>query len=160
MTEPPASITYLSIVSRDSVRLAFLLAALNDMDIMACDIGNAYLNAPCRKRVWFVAGPEFGSRQGTVVKVVRALYGLKSSGASWRSMFNTTIRDVGFEPTIADPDVYRRAFAKPDGFKYYKYILIYVADVLIISREPAIHLKPIQATYELTRQASDLLLAT
>ena len=63
------------------MRLAFLLAALNDLDIMACDIGNAYLNAPCRKRVWFVAGPEFGSRQGTVVKVVRALYGLK---IEWR----------------------------------------------------------------------------
>jgi hypothetical protein len=74
MTEPPASITYSSVVSHDSVRLAFLLAALNDLDILACDIGNAYLNAPCRERVWLVAGPEFGSRQGTVVKVVRALY--------------------------------------------------------------------------------------
>jgi hypothetical protein len=149
MTEPPASITYSSVVSRDSVRLAFLLAALNDLDIMACDIGNAYLNAPCRERVWFVAGPEFGSRQGTVVKVVRALYGLKSSGASWRSMFNTTIRDMGFEPTVADPDVYRRAFAKPSGFKYYEYILVYVDDVLIISHEPTAHLKTIQAMYEL-----------
>ncbi|KAI2490441.1 Reverse transcriptase (RNA-dependent DNA polymerase) [Fragilaria crotonensis] len=120
MTEPPASITYSSVVSRDSVRLAFLLAALNDLDIMACDIGNAYLNAPCRERVWFVAGPEFGSRQGMVVKVVHALCGLKSSGSSWRSMFIATIWDMGFEPTIADPDVYRRAFAKPNGFKYYE----------------------------------------
>lgn len=85
--------------------------SLNDLDIMACDIGNAYLNAPCRDKVWFVAGPEFGSRrQGMVVKVVLALYGLKLSGASWRSMFNTTIRDMGFEPTIANPDVYCRVF--------------------------------------------------
>lgn len=41
MTEPPASITFLSVVSRDSVRIAFMLAALNDLDILACDIGNA-----------------------------------------------------------------------------------------------------------------------
>jgi Reverse transcriptase (RNA-dependent DNA polymerase) len=82
MTEPSASITYSSVVSRDSVHLAFLIAALNDLEILACDVGNAYLNAPCREKVWFVAGPEFGSRQGMVVKVVRALYGLKSSGAS------------------------------------------------------------------------------
>jgi hypothetical protein len=100
MMEPPASITYSSVVSRDSVRLvAFLLAALNRLEIMACDIGNAYLNAPCQEKIWFVAGPEFGSRQGTVIKVVRALYGLKTSGASWRAMFNNTIQDMGFKPS-------------------------------------------------------------
>jgi len=149
MTEPPASITYSSVVSRDSVRLAFLLAALNQLEVMACDIGNAYLNAPCREKIWFVAGTEFGSRQGTVIKIVRALYGLKTSGASWRAMFNNSIQDMGFKPSIADPDVYLRAFAKPNGFKYYEYILVYVDDVLIISHAPKDHLKVIQATYEL-----------
>ena len=149
LTETPASITYSSVVSRDSVRLAFLIAALNDLDVIACDVGNAYLNAPCREKVWFVAGPEFGSRQGTVVKVVRALYGLKSSGASWRAMLNSTITEMGFDPTIADPDVSRRANAKDDGFKYYEYILVYVDDLLIISHSPNTHLERIQATYEL-----------
>ena len=149
LTETPASITYSSVVSRDSVRLAFLIAALNGLDIIACDVGNAYLNAPCREKVWFVAGPEFGSRQGMVVRIVRALYGLKSSGASWRAMFNSTIIEMGFEPIIADPDAYRRATAKPDGFKYYEYILVYVDDVLIISHSPQQHLKRIKATYEL-----------
>ena len=149
MTEAPASITYSSVVSRDSVRLAFLIAALNDIEIIACDVGNAYLNAPCREKVWFVAGPEFGSRQGSVIKVVRALYGLKSSGAAWREMFNGTILEMGFVPTIADPDVYRRANAKENGFKYYEYLLVYVDDVLIISHNPNVHLEAIQAQYEL-----------
>jgi hypothetical protein len=79
------------------------------------------LNAPCREKVWFVAGPEFGSRQGTVVRVVRALYGLKSSDAAWREMFNGTVLEMGFVPTVADPDVYRRANVKDDEFKYYEY---------------------------------------
>jgi hypothetical protein len=149
LTEPPASITYSSVVSRDSVRLAFLLAAHNDLEIVACDVGNAYLNAPCREKIWFVAGPEFGSRQGTIIKVVRALYGLKSSGAAWRAMFNTSILEMGFVPTVADPDVYRRPNAKSDGFKYYEYILVYVDDVLIVSHSPNTHLKRIQANYEL-----------
>jgi hypothetical protein len=82
-------------------------------------------------------------------RVVRALYGLKSSGASWRAKFNNSIRDMGFEPTVADPDVYRRPFAKPDGFKYYEFIPVYVDDVLIISHAAGEHLKVIQATYEL-----------
>jgi hypothetical protein len=149
MTETPASITYSSVVSRDSVRLAYLIAALNDLEIIACDVGNAYLNAPCREKVWFVARPEFGSRQGMVVRIVRALYGLKSSGASWRAMFNASILEMGFEPIIADPDANRRASSKPDGFKYYEYILVYVDDVLTISHTPQTHLEQIKATYEL-----------
>ena len=70
LTKTPASITYSSVVNRDSIRLAFLIAALNDLDIMACNVGNAYLNAPCHEKVWFVAGPEFGSRQGMIVNIV------------------------------------------------------------------------------------------
>jgi hypothetical protein len=107
-TETPLSLAYSSVVSHDSVRIAFLLAALNDVDVFSCDISNAYLNAPCQEKIWFVAGPEFGSRQGQVVKIVRALYGLKLSGASWRSVLKQVIvEDLQFEPTIADPDAYR-----------------------------------------------------
>ena len=36
---PPSSITYSSVVFRESVMIAFLLASLNDLDIFACDIG-------------------------------------------------------------------------------------------------------------------------
>jgi hypothetical protein len=125
-TETPTSITYSSVVSRDSVRIAFLIAALNDVDIMACEVSNAYLNAPCREKIWFVAGPEFGSRQGQVVKIVRALYGLKSSGASWRSMLQQTIiEELGFQPTIVDPDVYRRCNRKPSGEEYWELLLVF-----------------------------------
>ena len=45
-TDPPASLTYSRVVSRDSVWIALNIDALNDLDIWACDIGNAYLN--CR----------------------------------------------------------------------------------------------------------------
>jgi hypothetical protein len=83
MTKAPNSLTYSSVVSRESVKIAFLIAAMNDLDIMTCDIGNGYLNAPCRENIWFVAGAECGPElQGMVCKLVRALYGLKSSGAA------------------------------------------------------------------------------
>ena len=42
-TEAPSSITYSSFVSRDSVRIALTTAALNNLDVLACDIQNAYL---------------------------------------------------------------------------------------------------------------------
>jgi hypothetical protein len=80
MTNPPDSITYSSIVSRDSVRIALLSAALNDVNILSTDIGNAYLNAKPREKVYTTAGPEFGSElQGRPVLIVWALYGLKQA---------------------------------------------------------------------------------
>ena len=91
MTEAPNSLTYSSVVSRESVKIAFLVAALNGLDIMSCDIGNAYLNAKCQEHIWFVAGPECGDLQGIPCKLARALYGLKSSGAAWRAMFSAFI---------------------------------------------------------------------
>ena len=36
--ETPVALCYPSVASRDSVRIAFLIAALNDLDIFACDI--------------------------------------------------------------------------------------------------------------------------
>ena len=38
LTDPPSSLTYASVVTRDSVRLGFLIAALNDLDILAGDV--------------------------------------------------------------------------------------------------------------------------
>ena len=107
-TEAPVGICYSSVVSRDSVRIAFLVAALNDLDILATDIGNAYLNAPCREKIWFEAGLECGhANKGKGMKLVRALYGLKSSGASWRHMFKTYIETrLGFKPSVLDGDLY------------------------------------------------------
>ena len=48
MTDTPGLITYSSVVSRDSVRLAFLIAGLNDLNVLAGDVTNAYLNTSCR----------------------------------------------------------------------------------------------------------------
>ena len=61
----PSTMCYLSVVSRKSVRLALLAAALNDLDILSCDVHNAYLSAPCREKTYFRACSEFGSEAGT-----------------------------------------------------------------------------------------------
>jgi len=137
VTEPPASITYASVVSRDSVRLAFMLAALNDLDILAADVADAYLNAPCREKVHIICGAEFGpDAVGRPAVVVRAIFGLKSSGASWRAHLAQTLRDQGFECSLADNDVWMRPAVKADGSKYYEYVLVYTDDILAIAMDP------------------------
>jgi hypothetical protein len=106
LTDVPSSLTYSSIVLRDSVRIMFLLAALNDLKVLAADIGNAYLNAPNREKVYAVAGQEFGTRAGQNVIIVRALYGLKSAGAAWRAHLAGSLLSIGYKSCLADPDVW------------------------------------------------------
>jgi hypothetical protein len=116
MTEPPAETTYSSVVSRESVRIAFLVAALNNLQICAADVTNAFIDADCREKIWTVAGPEFGAtEQGCVMIIKKALYGLKSSGPAWRAIFATTLTDMGYQSTKADPDVWIRAQVLRDG---------------------------------------------
>jgi Reverse transcriptase (RNA-dependent DNA polymerase) len=147
MTTTPASLTYSSVVSRDSVRIAFLLAALNGIDILSADIGNAYLNAECRENIYLTAGPEFGSDAGKRVIIVRALYGLKSSGAAWRAHLAQSMSDIGFTSCIADPDVWLRPAQKVNGDKYYEYVLIYVDDILVCAETPSIIMETLSKVY-------------
>ena len=87
-TETPAALTYASVVSRDPVLIALLIAALNNLKVLLYNIQNAYLTAECREKIWTIAGPEFGSNAGKPMIVVRALYGLKSSGAAFRAFLD------------------------------------------------------------------------
>ena len=57
ITEAPLILTYSSVVSRNTIRLELLVYGLNDLYIMACDIVNSYLNAPCRYNIWLAEGP-------------------------------------------------------------------------------------------------------
>jgi hypothetical protein len=150
MTDPPSSITYSSVVSRDSVRIAFMLASLKGLSLSATDIGNAYLNAEAREKVYTTAGPEFGAElEGQNVLIVRALYGLKSSGAAWRAHLANTLQSLGYTSCLADPDVWFKAAVKPCGFEYYEYVLVYVDDVLVLSHQPEVTMKALEAFYRL-----------
>ena len=80
-------------------RIALTLAALNVLDILACDIHNAQLTAQCREKIWIVAGPEFGSGIGKIFIIKMALYGLKSSGALFCSLLAETLHELNCVPS-------------------------------------------------------------
>lgn len=103
MTESPSSLTQSSVISRDSVRVTITIAALNGLSTWSCDIRNAYLTATCREKIWTVAYPKFGSRRGQKMIIIRALYGLKSSGAAFRAFLSEVLYDIGYVPSLAHP---------------------------------------------------------
>jgi Reverse transcriptase (RNA-dependent DNA polymerase) len=114
---------------------------LNDLDILAAAIGNAYLNAYTAEKFYTITGPEFGDEAGRVAIIVHALYGLKSSGAAWHAFFAQSLSDTGFISCKSDPDMWLRPEIKTDGSKYYEYVLVYVDDLLVISEQPSIILQ-------------------
>ena len=69
---------YSSQVDNMSVLLLFLIAKHAGLDIMTCDVSNAFVTAPNSEKVWAVAGDEFGDKKGSTVEIQRALYGLAS----------------------------------------------------------------------------------
>ena len=135
-TDPPTTLTYSTVVLRESVRIAFVLAALLGLDIRMCDIGNAYLHATTEEKVYTIAGREFGEYCGRYVKIVQALYGLKSSGASWRRHFAGTMNNLGYKSSLADPDIWMKPAITKDRRQYYEYVLVYVDDIICISEDP------------------------
>ena len=61
------------------MRIAFTYAALNDLDVFAADIRNAYLQAPSSQKDYIICGPEFDLENvGKVALIHRALYGGKT----------------------------------------------------------------------------------
>jgi hypothetical protein len=83
LTQAPATITYASVVSRETVRLALTFASLNDLEVKVGDVLNAYITAPVKEKVWTILVPKFGLDSGKSAIIVRALYGLKSAGAAF-----------------------------------------------------------------------------
>ena len=144
LVETPASVTYSTVVSRDSIRMLLMTAALNDLDVMGADIQNAFLSAPNKEKNWMKAGLEFGAEQGKVFIVVRALYGLKSACAAFRSFMAEKMDEIGFKSSVADPDVWLRPGIKEDGEEYYEYVVLYVDDILAASIDPAAVLKSLE----------------
>ena len=71
MTKVQTSMSYSTVVSRDTVKSMVLIAAIIGLDMKMCNIGNIYLNADTRERVWFIAGDEWNDRCVTKLIILR-----------------------------------------------------------------------------------------
>ena len=94
------------------------------------------MNAPVRKKVWFVAGAAWGAIQGTAMIITRALYGLKASAEAWRIFFSKSLKEMGYTLCVADPYVYMKKKVNKEGYKYWSYVLVYIDDCLLVYHDP------------------------
>ena len=110
------------------------------------DVGNAYLQALTREKLYIVGGPEFEELQGHVLVMYKALYGTRSGGACWHDKFFDILHDMGFKPSKADPDIWMKS--SKDG-SHYEYIAVYVDDLAICMKDPKSFCDTLKEKYKL-----------
>jgi hypothetical protein len=82
------------------------------------------------------AGTRIGADAGKKAIIVRALYDLKSAGASFRNHLADCMRRLGWQSYKADQDVWLKPEVRSgDGYQYYAYCLLYVDDILIVHHD-------------------------
>jgi hypothetical protein len=130
---------YSGVVELETIRITFLLAANADLKVVAGDISSAYVQALTIEKMCTRLGEEFGHLAGVLVIIIRALYGLKLSGAMWWQRLSDVLRGMGFTPCKADHDLWMRKCTD-----HYEYIGVIVDDLLVFSKNPELILEPIQ----------------
>ena len=102
------------------MRIAFLYAALNNLDVLSCDVSNTFLEAPCGEKLWTVTGKYFSILAGTPLRINQSLYGIKYAGNYWHKALSTILSRNHFERSRSDQDICLRMSTNFRGDKYWE----------------------------------------
>ena len=97
-----------------------------------------------KRKTIHVAGPEFEELQGHILVIHKALFGLKSSGLRWSQRIHDIMLQLNFRPCKAVLCVWLREMKEK-----YKYIAIYVHNLLIASEEPQKIIQDLEENFKL-----------
>ena len=147
--DPKGLSTRATVVKGVSVRLLDIIADHLDLSVLTGDIGNAFIQAHTKEKVWTSCGPEFGDRMGSKAVIIRALYGLTTSAERYRTLFADFLRGLGFKPTRFDRDVWMRLREPTDDASSsgYDYICTHVDDFKIVAKDPERWMNHIEQTF-------------
>ena len=90
--------------------------------------------------------------EGTLLEVIKALYGLPTYSKRWHANLSNTLREMGFKPTFFDPDVWIRRCKGG-----YDYIRTHANDVLVVAVNPTSILKKLKETYTIKNKRHKFL---
>ena len=96
--------TYAATVAIRSFRIITALAARFDLEMKQYDAVNAYTNAVLPKPE-YMRMPKGYVQKGCVLKLRKALYGLRTSAKLWQKTFNEAFVNIGYEAIPDEPCV-------------------------------------------------------
>ena len=121
-------------MSQETVHITLTVATLNNLQGKCGDVLNAYIATPTTTIIWIILGDEFGPDQGRTSIIIRMLCGLKSGGAAFVGYLGGCMSSLNYKPCLADPDLWLKTKVRENCFDYYLYILVYVANILVVNQ--------------------------
>ncbi|SGZ27979.1 BQ5605_C026g10235 [Microbotryum silenes-dioicae] len=117
---------YSPVVRFTSIRALVAIAVLRGYKIKQADVNKAYLHGKLDQPL-YMRPPQGIDLPGKILKLERSIYGLKQAGRIWNDEIDSTLRSVGYKPTVSDLCVYTRRHGND-----WHYIALYVDDLLLI----------------------------
>ncbi|CAI7819872.1 unnamed protein product [Closterium sp. NIES-53] len=109
------------------------VAAQRDYELHSLDFSTAFLQGRLHEEIWLRRPPGFNDTfpPGTQWSLRRPVYGLRQSPREWHDTLRSTLRDLGFRPSSADPSLFFCAGSTPF------FILVYVDDLVFATADRA-----------------------
>ncbi|CAI5966633.1 unnamed protein product [Closterium sp. NIES-65] len=116
-----------------TLRVLLHIAAQQDYELHSLDFSTAFLQGRLHEEIWLRYPPGFTDTfpPGTQWSLRRPVYGLRQSPREWHDTLRSTLRDLGFSPSSADPSLFVRAGSTPF------FILVYVDDLVFATADRA-----------------------
>jgi hypothetical protein len=94
--------TYAATLASRSFRMLMAIAAKYNLELKQYDVTNAFVHATMDRDV-YMRMPKGYQKKGTILKVEKALYGLRISPMLWQKEFTTTLKALGFQAVPHEP---------------------------------------------------------
>jgi hypothetical protein len=136
----------------ESVRLLLALAAQEGWRVHHMDVKSAFLNDDLKEEVYVHQPPRFAipDKEGKVMRLRKALYGLRQAPRAWNAKLDSTLWRMGFEQSPHEAAVYRRG---NEGNVLL--VGVYIDDLVITSTKDA-EVAAFKEEMKATFQMSDL----
>lgn len=121
--------TFSPVVKHSTLRMLFALSVQIGMDITHLDVNTAFLNGYLKEDIYMTIPDGFiGECRGKVLKLKRAIYGLKQSSLVWYEKVKNLLCNIGFKNSKYEPCLFTKF---NNDVKLI--ITLYVDDFLIFS---------------------------
>ena len=131
-------------MKRIPVRLLYLIVDSRNLTVLCDDIGNAFIQANTKEKIFTRCGPEFGKRENSIAISVYALYGITISAERFRTMLADFLRTLFFVHSRFERDVWMRLRDTKDG---YDYMYTHVDDFKVIAKDLDIWIERIASIF-------------
>ena len=125
------SSAYSGVVSLRGIHIELFLMELNSLELWNTDIGNAYLEALTKEKVYVIARRGFRDLERHLLIIRKALYGLHSSGIRWNEKLADCLCRIDYFSYKIDPYIWMK-----DQGSHCDYFEVYMDNLLIASKYP------------------------